>query len=126
MRGAWAEAALVAGGGAAGAVARYAVALALAGASARVPWGTLVINVAGSFVLGVLLGALPAGHAGRLLLGTGFCGGFTTFSTFSAEVVGLVERGEAARAVLYAGGSVGAGVAAAFAGAVVGRALVAR
>lgn len=123
MRGAWGEMLLVAAGGAAGAVARYATSLALAGASAQFPWGTFAINVAGSFVLGVLLGALPPGHAGRLLFGTGFCGGFTTFSTFSTDVVGLVERGAVGRAVLYAGGSVGAGVVAAAVGAVVGRAM---
>lgn len=127
MRGAsWGEVALVAGGGAAGCVLRYLVALAAAPWSASFPWGTFGINVVGSFVLGALAGALPPGHAGRLALGTGFCGGFTTFSTFGVEVVGLVERGAMGRAVGYAGGSVVAGVLAAALGAAVGRAVAAR
>lgn len=121
-----AEVALVAAGGAAGCAARYLVTQAAQPWAAAFPWGTFGINVAGSFLLGALVGALPPGHAGRLLLGTGFCGGFTTFSTFSTEVVALVERGAAARAVGYAGGSVAAGVAAAALGAALGRAVAGR
>ena len=116
----------MAAGGAVGCVARYLGALAAAPWSAGFPWGTFAINVAGSFVLGALLGGMPPGHPGRLLFGTGFCGGFTTFSTFSTEVVALVERGAVGRAGVYAGGSVVAGVLAAAVGAVVGRAVTAR
>src|SRR5690348_10765046 len=77
----------VALGGAAGSVLRYWMGLALLGVSRGIPVNTLVINVAGAFVLGVILAAVPAAHTPtRLLLATGFCGGFTTFSTFSAEV----------------------------------------
>jgi len=115
---------LVAAGGAAGSVARYLASLAALGISTTFPWGTLGVNVVGSFALGVVLGALPAGTAGRLLLGTGFCGGFTTFSAFSAEVVALAEGGAAGRAAGYAAASVALGVAAAAAGAVVGRTAV--
>ncbi len=116
---------LVAAGGAAGSVARYLAGLAALGASATFPWGTFAVNVAGSFVLGVVLGALPPGSGGRLLLGTGFCGGFTTFSTFSAEVVALAGRGAVGRAGAYAAASAARAVAAAAAGAALGRALAA-
>ncbi|MFC1440693.1 fluoride efflux transporter CrcB [Streptacidiphilus sp. N1-10] len=80
------------------------------------PWGTLVINVTGSFVLGAL-GAASAHHHLvpdlGLLLGTGVCGGFTTFSTFSYETVRLMEDGSLAEAGLNAVGSLGLGLAAA-------------
>ncbi len=114
---------LVAAGGAAGSVARYLVGVAAAGLAAHFPWATLAVNVAGSFALGLVLGALPPGGPGRLLLGTGFCGGFTTFSAFSAEALALAERGAAGRAAAYAALSVGLGAAAALAGAALGRAL---
>jgi len=63
------------------------------------PWGTCVINISGSFLLGVLSG-LGLYHAfasdARLVLGTGFCGAYTTFSTFTFETVRLAERGSVA------------------------------
>jgi CrcB protein len=65
---------------------------------ARFPLGTLLINVSGSFLLGLLAGflaqrAVPNADALRLALGVGFCGGFTTFSTFALETHALVEDG---------------------------------
>ena len=80
------------------------------------PWGTLLINVSGSFILGALAAAavhhhLPANLG--LLLGTGFCGGLTTFSTFSFETVRLMEDGSLAEAGLNAVGSLVLGLAAA-------------
>lgn len=118
----WAAVLLVASGGAAGSVLRHLVGVATQGVSGAFPWGTLGVNVAGSFLLGALLGALPPGHAGRLLFGTGFCGGFTTFSTFSTEAVALAGRGATARAGAYAAASVALSVVAAAAGAAAGRA----
>lgn len=83
------------------------------------PWGTLVVNIAGAFVLGALTGAarahgLPSDAV--LLLGTGVCGGLTTFSTFGYETVRLLEDGSLAEAGLNALGSLLAGTAAAAAG----------
>ena len=92
--------------GAVGAVARHVIGAALPErTSARFPWGTLAVNVTGSFVFGVITGlALHHGltREPRLVLGTGFCGSYTTFSTFTYETVRLVEDGafgEAARNV---------------------------
>lgn len=73
------------------------------------PWGTLLINASGSLVLGVISGlalyrAFPT--APRVILGTGFCGAYTTFSTFSFETVSLVEKGELRKAFGNALGSV--------------------
>jgi CrcB protein len=73
------------------------------------PLGTVVINVTGSFLLGVVTG-LVLGQAvpdeWRLVVGTGFCGGYTTFSTASFETVRLVERGQVGLALLNAVGTV--------------------
>lgn len=80
------------------------------------PWGTFTINVLGSLLLGGILAAAAAGTGGALtvaLLGTGFCGGFTTFSTFGYETLRLVEDGSHAEAALNVGASVVAGLAAA-------------
>jgi fluoride exporter len=77
--------------------------------------GTLTVNVAGSAVLGVLLGLRDVSPAVVALVGTGFCGTLTTFSTYAGDVVRLVEERAVLRAVGYLTGSVllGAGVAAA-------------
>ena len=74
------------------------------------PWGTLLINVSGSFLLGLIvryaLATPTVGPATRALLTTGFCGGYTTFSTFSVETVALLDDGRYARAGGYALASV--------------------
>ena len=72
---------LVAAGAALGATLRFWVAHHL---DDRTPWGTLAVNVAGSFVLGLLVGSDPSAHA-LALLGTGFCGGLTTYSAFAVQ-----------------------------------------
>lgn len=93
------------------------------------PWGTLAINVAGSFVMGLVAEyfALKSGlpQQWRLFLTTGVLGGFTTFSAFSLEVALLYERGELLAAGLYMLGSAVLAVAGLFAGLYVIRALVA-
>lgn len=102
--------AVVAGGGA-GAWVRFAVQRLFAAGPDAFPWPTFGINVAGSILLGVLVVACRDRPTLALLAGTGFCGGFTTFSTFSIELVRLLEQGRPAAAVGYAAGSVLAGVA---------------
>jgi CrcB protein len=82
-----------------GACARYLLdGLVQSRTGGAFPWGTCVINVSGSFVLGLLTG-LTLSHAFptdvRLVLGTGFCGAYTTFSTFTFETLRLVEEGRA-------------------------------
>jgi len=72
---------LVALGAALGSVARFWVAHHLDG---RTPWGTLLVNVAGSFVLGLVVGS-GASSGALALLGTGFCGGLTTYSAFAVQ-----------------------------------------
>ncbi len=86
------------------------------------PWGTFVVNVVGCLVLGVLTGALTAEHW-RLLLGTGWCGALTTYSTFSYETLRLAQDGARGYAVLNAAASVACGLGAAFTGVALGNAL---
>ncbi|MCJ2138775.1 fluoride efflux transporter CrcB [Methylobacterium sp. E-066] len=91
------------------------------------PLATLVINVLGSFLMGVLAEGFAlrgaAGHPARLFLTTGILGGFTTFSTFSLDAISLYERGEPALAVLYVGVSVAGGLLGLIAGMALIRAL---
>jgi CrcB protein len=83
----------------------------------------LVVNIVGSFVLGLLLADEPSHPRARLALhdlgAIGFCGGLTTFSTFAVEVADLVDRGDAALAALYGAASVAGSIIAVLAGAIV-------
>jgi CrcB protein len=94
----------VAVAGSVGALARWFIDVATARAGKAPPFGTLLINVSGSFALGIVTGlALYHGLAPttKVVLGTGFCGGYTTFSTFALQAVLLREiRGRAARYVI--------------------------
>ena len=99
--------------GAVGATARYMLdGVVLDRTDGAFPWGTFVVNVTGSFLLGFLTG-LGLSHAfpkaPRLVLGTGFCGAYTTFSTFTFESVRLLEEGAANAAVRNAAGTLVAG-----------------
>lgn len=83
------------------------------------PWGTFVINVSGSLLLGLLTGLVLYGgfpQTSKVVLGTGFCGAYTTFSTFSWETVVLAEEGSRLEALGNTVGSVVVGLAAAAAG----------
>ena len=79
------------------------------------PWGTLTVNVVGSLILGVITG-LPVGHAVAALVGTGFCGALTTYSTFSYETLRLAQDGARFYAVVNVAGSIVAGLGAAYGG----------
>lgn len=111
--------ACVAAGGAAGSVARYLLSLV----PTPGPWPamTLLTNLAGAVLIGVVAGLSPARlpPQAALLLKTGLCGGFTTFSTFSLETVTLWQQGHAGLSCLYAAASVGLCVA----GVLVGQAV---
>jgi CrcB protein len=104
-------------GGARGAPARYFVdGWVEPRVDSVFPWGTFLINVTGSFVLGVVTGLAlyhGLGDVPRAAIATGFCGAYTTFSTFSYETIELIELGEHRRAVANALGSIAAGLVAA-------------
>lgn len=90
-------------GGGAGSVLRYAVSELCRRwpAAQAFPLGTFIVNILGSFLIGVLAGHLiKADSSLKLLLITGFCGGFTTFSTFSAENASLLQNGNYGIALL--------------------------
>lgn len=110
---AWQPFLLVALGGAIGSVLRYGSSVAVnRWAGSPFPWGTLFVNIAGSFAIGlVMVWVLKGGEArenARLLLVTGVMGGFTTFSSFSWETWRLLEDGRLGAAGLNVGLSVGA------------------
>lgn len=98
-------------GGGFGSVARYYVARWVdRWAAGSLPWGTFVVNILGSFILGVLAILIlermpPNARWAYLLLGTGFCGGFTTFSTFEWETFALVRDGSIRLALVNIVGS---------------------
>ncbi|KXK58020.1 MAG: fluoride efflux transporter CrcB [Chlorobi bacterium] len=99
-------------GAVAGGIARYQLGIWIGewrGTSAGFPWATLLINISGAFVLGFLFRWLRFGtgnHHLQALLGTGFCGAFTTFSTFSLETVNLMMESQTPTALLYVAASV--------------------
>lgn len=113
-------------GGAFGAGARHLVGrLTLSWFGPNYPWGTLAVNLIGGFAMGLIAsGLLRWGESGeqmRLLLGVGLLGGFTTFSAFSLETALMIERRAYGEAGLYVILSVGASVAALFAGMLLAR-----
>jgi CrcB protein len=125
-----AELAAIFAGGFAGAVARAALLEALPYETGQWPWATFLVNIAGAFALGYfttrLQERLPLSAYRRPLLGTGFCGALTTFSTMQLELLDMLEAGDVGLALAYAAVSVVCGfVAVAVATNVVRRARVA-
>lgn len=113
-------------GGTAGTLARWVVTVAVPQLG-PVPLGTAVVNVVGAFVLGLLLAVLARRGPDdgrrqllRLTVGTGFCGGFTTYSALSNDTSALVQAGLPGHALGYAGGTLVLGLLASALGAVLG------
>ncbi|MGN6497323.1 MAG: fluoride efflux transporter CrcB [Tsuneonella sp.] len=127
----FAAAALVFAGGGTGAVLRYETGRMLTGwlgaaTVAAFPWATLTVNVLGSLAMGLLAGFLArfgsaSGEIMRLLLGVGVLGGFTTFSSFSLELMLLIERGQPGAAFVYGAVSLLAGLTGLYIGLIVMR-----
>jgi len=105
------ELAAIFAGGFAGAIARVALAENWAADATRWPWATFVANIAGALILGYVATRLRDGRA-RLLLGTGFCGALTTFSTLQLELLHMLDASHFALAAAYALASVALGLAA--------------
>ncbi|MBK5946834.1 protein CrcB [Rhodobacter veldkampii DSM 11550] len=118
----------VAAGGALGASLRYVVNVAAGRVfGAGFPWGTVIVNVAGSFLMGVLVVVLAHKGGTRYapFLMTGVLGGFTTFSAFSLDALTIWERGQTGLAAAYVLGSVGLSLAGIVAGMAVARGMMA-
>ena len=113
---------LVGIGGLAGVMARYGITRLTLHSDALI-WSTVGINVVGSFLLGLLVAESWFSRDVREAIGVGFLGGFTTFSTFSAQIVLEVDGGRAGTAIVYLVVSVVGGIAAAAAGFALGRAV---
>nr|WP_262347067.1 CrcB family protein [Streptomyces sp. QL37] len=129
--GRWRVLAVIAAGGAAGAAARYAASLAWPTAEDGFPWAVLAVNVAGCALIGVLM--VLTAERGRIthplvrpFLGVGVLGGFTTFSTYAADVSRLLARQEVATAMTYAAATAVAALGAVWGAAALTRALADR
>lgn len=127
----WREMAAVFAGGALGTLARAGFEELAAPDPGRWPWPTFTVNILGAFLLGVfvtrLLERLPVSSYRRPFLGTGLCGGLTTFSTMQVETLKMVEHGHYGLAAGYLAASISAGLVAVFLGtALVRRARVYR
>lgn len=112
---------LVFAGSGAGGVLRYLVGKAFSGAALTAfPWATLAVNIGAGFLIGILMGMGQSRRiispSATLLLTTGFCGGLSTFSTFSAESVSLLQREQYAAVLVYILASFAGSITATFAG----------
>ncbi|KUK36243.1 MAG: fluoride exporter [Thermacetogenium sp.] len=112
-------------GGLLGALARYGVWRAFLHWSATFPWGTLITNITGSILLGLIqalaLEGLILSPRSRLFLGVGFCGAYTTFSTFTKESLDLLDSSVFPEALLYVSGTTVLCLAGVWLGIVLGR-----
>jgi fluoride exporter len=93
-------------GGAIGTLARYAISFLAVPISSELPWGTIIINIVGSFIIGffgtltLAHGRYPASEELRMFVMVGLCGGFTTFSAFSLQTLDLLRAGAITRAAM--------------------------
>jgi fluoride exporter len=115
----------IAGGGALGTLARYGADRAFLPDPTGLPWATFVVNVTGSFVVGLVVTLVverwPPTRFVRPFAAIGFCGGFTTFSTLAVEATQRIQRGQGGLAAAYLAGSLLAGALAAAAGMALAR-----
>lgn len=108
----WRLCLIVAAGGALGTVGRFVLGWLAAPISQWLPWGTILINISGSFVIGLFgtltldQGRYPVGEEARLFVMVGLCGGFTTFSSFSLQTLDLLRAGATGRALANIAASV--------------------
>jgi CrcB protein len=113
-------------GGALGTLARYAIGVLALPISGQLPWGTIIINITGSFVIGLFgtltlaSGRFPVSDTMRLFVMIGLCGGYTTFSSFSLQTLDLMRNGALDRAAINIAASVVLCIAAVAAGHAVG------
>lgn len=119
---------LVAVGGAIGATMRYLLGGWIQGwVGSSFPWGTLVINISGSLIIGLVLGLVDRGalsSQARLFLAVGLLGGYTTFSTFSYEGIQMIQSGNYSSLLVYEATHLGLGLLAANLGLIMARAIV--
>lgn len=120
------EAFIIGAGGAVGSVLRYYSGQFISkNYPSQIPLGTLIVNLLGCLLIGILLGYFAKNQGlsneWKLLLVTGFCGGYTTFSTFAAENITLIQNQQVSQAILYIGLSVLLGLAAVFFGIMISR-----
>lgn len=121
---------LVGIGGAVGSILRYVNSLLVAKYfQTQFPLATFMVNILGCLIIGILMGVLDKQNVAspelRLLFITGFCGGFTTFSTFSSENISLLQSGQTLTAILYITASVILGLLAVWAGmSIVGKSII--
>ena len=111
-------------GGGLGSVCRYALSLLMARGGSPLPWATLGVNVLGCLLIGVFAQTLARDSALRALFITGFCGGFTTFSTLSLECLALWQAQQFGWLALYVGASLVLGLAAVAGGFALARAVL--
>ncbi len=112
---------LIAIGGAAGSVGRYVVSKCF---ESNFPWGTITVNILGSLLIGFFIGLLSKGTLSpemKMILVTGFCGGFTTFSTFANESFNMMKTGNALLAAIYIGASMTIGIIAVYIGMLISK-----
>jgi CrcB protein len=130
MRRQWDVLAMISAGGVLGALARYAVSLVAPGSPSGFPWGIFWVNVTGCALIGALMVLVTEVWPGRRLLrpflGTGVLGGYTTFSTYTVDIVRLIESGAGAVAAAYLVGTLLVALPAVYGGTVVTRWLVRR
>ncbi len=120
------EAFIIGAGGAVGSVLRYYSGQFISkNYPSQIPLGTLIVNLLGCLLIGILLGYFAKNQGlsneWKLLLVTGFCGGYTTFSTFAAENISLIQNQQVSQAILYIGLSVLLGLAAVYFGIMISR-----